>query len=172
MQLKTISVITKAKDLLPFQDLIIVQDNFKDLYQEDFLKAKRSLIEFGIARAFKIGINDQIIASGKYPILDGSQMYRVLKQLAEEMWVIPDLVPVEYIQIDSEEQMHRLIMEYAAVWGKVTMEGLEDQSRRAGIEPEEIIKDLRLPDFKFEIFEEKPQKEKKLKTCPNCKHQF
>lgn len=164
--IKEIKIISQSKDLVRFDDLVIIQEDFKDLFQEDFLKAKRSLIKHGIARAFKIA-QIEGKAMMKLMVLDGTQMVRVLKQLKEEMWLIPEYVPVEFIEVRDIEHAHELILEYAGVWGRVTIEGVQSQTERAALDFDQIIKDIRLPDFKLEI-EEKKTKTKKLKACPHC----
>lgn len=149
------------------QDL---QGNFKSLSEDDYVKLRNSMVEFGFSFPLFIWIDP--LTNIKWAIDGHQRNFRALPKMRQEGWTIPPLPAVIVHAADRIEAKKKLLV-LNSRYGKVTAEGITDFLNEPDylIPSEEILDFLSYPE---DDFEDKPKKEKKLKEtiCPKCGEVF
>lgn len=153
---------------VPIDELNDLQGNLKDLSEEDYIKQRNAITEFG----FSFPVFYWEDETGKKWIIDAHQRKRTLLKMRSEGWIIPPLPACNIHAKDRIEAKKKLLL-LQSRYGKITSTGMTDYlNEQDYLIPFEEIQDfLTYPE---DDFEDKPKKEKKLKeiTCPECQAKF
>jgi len=129
MEAGTIRVTVEGKFNLPLNQLTGIQGNLKHFASiEKKAKCRRTLIKDGISFVFHVW-KELAEVDGKavirWRIIDGHGRQKVLKELEEEGWEVPE-VPCAEIIADSYETAKLLVLNSSSEYHSVTQEGLVD----------------------------------------------
>ena len=116
--MKEIRVTAHGADILPIDALIEFQGALKTITRANLDKLKRSILKHGFTAPIFVwkGVD--------YHILDGHQRLKALIELRQEGYNIP-LLPVVYIDADSEEHAKEKLLYITSQYGDFTTEGFE-----------------------------------------------
>ena len=116
--MKSIRITAHGADILPIDALIEFQGNLKTITRANLDKLKRSILKHGFTAPIFVwkGVD--------YHILDGHQRLKALIELRQEGYDIP-LLPVVYIDADSEEHAKEKLLYITSQYGDFTTEGFE-----------------------------------------------
>lgn len=147
MPKEKIKITCRGAATITFESLLEFQGNLKDLSKENYERLKSSILEEGFAAPIAVWQNKK-----KNHILDGHQRLRVIKELIKQGYDCPPL-PVDYIEAKSEKEARRkLARVYESRYGRLNEEGLYEFAQLAEFSPEQLIKDLDLPNFNMSRF--------------------
>ena len=116
--MKSIRITAHGADILPIDALIEFQGNLKTITRANLDKLKRSILKHGFTAPIFVwkGVD--------YHILDGHQRLKALIELRQEGYNIP-LLPVVYIDADSEEHAKEKLLYITSQYGDFTTDGFE-----------------------------------------------
>lgn len=177
--MKTIRITCKTGFIADIGDLLVLQNDLKDLTKENYEKLKKEILTEGFDAPFFIWQDHET----KW-ILDGTQRYRVLSKLRNEGYEIPPL-PIVPIEAKDILEAKRKLLGFASQYGNMTSQGLYEFISTANIPFEEMDSRFRFPEikndeFKAEYFEETKSSEGEIKEkeidenintnheCPSC----
>lgn len=143
----TLHIACTGADTLPYTALTEFQGELKSLSKDDFAAMKKQLTENG----FSFPIAVWVSPDGTNCILDGHQRLRVIKELAKEGWVIPEL-PVAWIEADNEQHAKEKLLAAAGAFGEVSSQGLYELVMSADLDIERIAEMTRFREIDFEEF--------------------
>lgn len=150
-----------------------LQGDLKTLSEEDYVKLRNSIIEFGFSfPVFFWEGND-----GKKWIIDAHQRQRTLLKMRDEGYTIPPL-PADKIFAQTRKEAKKKLLLLNSRYGTVTDSGMADFLNEEGFEiPIEEMSDfLTFPEMSFETGNSgnnnSNEDENKQVTCPNCKTVF
>ena len=165
----SIRVTCQAADLLPVDAMLEFQGGLKTVTRENLDKLKRSILRHGFTAPIFVwrGADNHI--------LDGHQRLKALIEFRQEGYDIP-LLPVVYIDADSEEHAKEKLLYITSQYGEFTREGFA--SFVDGLDFS--MEDIRLTDGAFwtasvddmdvDAFFNEPgdETEKEPARCPHC----
>ncbi len=135
-----IEIKCKAADTLAIDELLEFQGTLKKLSKDNAKKLRRSIEQNGFIAPFFVWDD-----GGRYRLIDGHQRLAVLLQMRKDGEDIP-LLPVDYIQADSEEDAKRKLLYITSQYGEFTTEGFEEFTLDlTGFD------DIRLTDGEFDL---------------------
>ena len=136
--MKEIRVTAHGADILPIDALIEFQGNLKTITRENLDKLKRSILKHGFTAPIFVwnGVD--------YHILDGHQRLKALIELRQEGYNIP-LLPVVYIDADSEEHAKEKLLYITSQYGEFTTDGFTAFAEGLDFD----FSDIRLADGEF-----------------------
>lgn len=111
-----------SRDTLPIDALMTFQGGLKRLTKENRDKLIGSICEKGFIAPIFIWQND-----GDNKLLDGHQRTATLNYMRQKGWEIP-LLPVDYIEADSEKDAKEKLLLITSQYGEFTLEGFEEFS--------------------------------------------
>lgn len=117
---KVIEIKCKGADTLPIDRILEFQGELKELSKENEKKLRNSILKFGFIAPFFVW-DDQ----GEWRLLDGHQRLKTLLKMREEGYDIP-MLPVDYIEADSEEDAKRKLLHITSQYGEFTVDGFEN----------------------------------------------
>lgn len=143
----TLHIACTGADTLPYTALTEFQGELKSLSKDDFAAMKKQLTENG----FSFPIAVWVSPDGTNCILDGHQRLRVIKELAKEGWVIPEL-PVAWIEADNEQHAKEKLLAAAGAFGEVSNQGLYELVMSADLDIERIAQMTRFREIEWQDF--------------------
>lgn len=179
---QTLEIKCEASQYIPLDQFDNLQGNLKTLSEDDYVKLRNSITEFG----FSFPIFFWQDESGKRWIVDAHQRLYTLRKMREEGWTIPDL-PADRIHATDKREARKKLLLLNSRYGKMTDEGLSEFLNVEGEEIafEEIGDLLTLPDVDFNKLwggSENEEKNKELDLaelakdlnikCPKCGFEF
>jgi DNA modification methylase len=117
---KTIEIKCKGADTLPIDRILEFQGGLKELSKENEKKLRNSILKFGFIAPLFLWDDH-----GEWRLLDGHQRLKTLLKMREEGYDIP-LLPVDYIEADSEEDAKRKLLHITSQYGEFTTDGFEN----------------------------------------------
>ena len=115
----SIRVTCKGADTLPIDALVEFQGALKTISQGNLDKLKRSILRHGVTAPIFVW------QGADYHIIDGHQRLKALCSLREEGYDIP-LLPVDYIEADSEAHAKEKLLYITSQYGEFTSEGFAE----------------------------------------------
>ena len=114
-----IRVTAHAADILPIDALLEFQGNLKTITRANLDKLKRSILKHGFTAPIFVwkGVDNHI--------LDGHQRLKALIEMRQEGYNIP-LLPVVYIDADSEAHAKEKLLYITSQYGDFTTEGFNE----------------------------------------------
>jgi len=149
MKKSKIKVVCNTKDSLPLSELSNFQKEMKTLSEENEEKLKTQIIKKGICTPFFVWKDKDI----NY-IIDGHQREKVLSKMVKDGFLIPDNLPVVYIEADNKKDAGEKLLAINSTFGKIDSEGLLDFLNMIDYTVNDL-KDYDLP-FDLEGLEDKP----------------
>ena len=137
---KTIEIKCKGADTLPIDRILEFQGELKELSKENEKKLRNSILKFGFIAPLFVWDD-----KGEWKLLDGHQRLKTLLKMREEGYDIP-LLPVDYIEADSEEDAKRKLLHISSQYGEFTTDGFENFT--FGLDG---FEDIRLVNDEFDI---------------------
>jgi hypothetical protein len=137
---KTIEIKCKGADTLPIDRIVEFQGELKKLSKENENKLRNSILKHGFIAPFFVWDDH-----GEWKLLDGHQRLKTLLKMREEGYDIP-MLPVDYIEADSEEDAKRKLLHISSQYGEFTTDGFENFT--FGLDG---FEDIRLTNDEFEI---------------------
>jgi len=117
---KVIEVKCKGADTLPIDRILEFQNDLKTLSKDNEKKLRNSILKFGFIAPFFVWDNQ-----GEWKLLDGHQRLKTLLKMRKEGYDIP-LLPVDYIEAESEEDAKRKLLHITSQYGEFTVDGFEN----------------------------------------------
>ncbi len=172
---KIIKVTCEAADTAPVDELQHFQGNLKTLRKEEAELIRASIVEHG----FSFPVFVWKSPKGAKKLIDGHQRAFVLKEMVREGWQMSGGVPVAWIHAASEKEAKKKVMLAAGRYAKIDQEGMYEFIEEAGIDFDELMKTIDLPDFNEKAFKanfylegiEQPEFDENIETknkCPKC----
>lgn len=168
---QTIEIKCAGHTTVQLSELHDLQGNFKDLTEDNYVKLRNSMVEFGFSFPIFYWQDEQ----GTKYIVDAHQRVRTLTKMQEEGWTIPPL-PADPIYADSKIQAKEKLLLLNSQYGKITQEGWDEFT--ADLPMTDIEDLLEIPGL-YEPGEEtnttassSTDTEEKKVTCPNCQTVF
>ena len=137
---KVIEVKCKGADTLPIDRILEFQGELKTLSKDNEKKLRNSILKFGFIAPFFVWDD-----KGEWRLLDGHQRLKTLLKMREEGYDIP-LLPVDYIEADSEEDAKRKLLHISSQYGEFSPEGFENFTLEL-----DGFEDIRLTDGEFAV---------------------
>jgi len=137
---KVIEVKCKGADTLPIDRILEFQGELKTLSKDNEKKLRNSILKFGFIAPFFVWDD-----KGEWRLLDGHQRLKTLLKMREEGYDIP-LLPVDYIEADSEEDAKRKLLHITSQYGEFSPEGFENFTLEL-----DGFENIRLTDGEFDI---------------------
>ena len=135
---KQIRVTCRGADSLPIDAIVEFQGALKTITQDNLDKLKRSILRHGFTAPFFVW------ASADNHLLDGHQRLKALLALRQEGYDMP-LLPVVYIDADSEAHAKEKLLYISSQYGEFTSEGFADFTEGLDLS----FEDIRLTDGEF-----------------------
>ena len=156
-----------AADVLPIDALVEFQGKLKTITRENLDKLKRSILRHGFSAPIFVwrGVDNHI--------LDGHQRLKALIEFRKEGYDIP-LLPVVYIDADSETHAKEKLLYITSQYGDFTREGFTEFTDGLDFTVEDIrfadgefwASDAFIPDDNKDIDEESMTETEH--ECPKC----
>jgi hypothetical protein len=137
--MKEIRITCTGSDYISYKELLPLQGNIKSLPKKNKIALRKSIIENGFMAPIFIWNSD----NGKY-ILDGHQRLTVISELADDGYDIP-LLPVVYIDAETEDDAKRKILFFISEYGKVSKIELKDYIATLDISKDEFNERFSVP---------------------------
>ena len=137
---KVIEIKCKGADTLPIDRILEFQGELKTLSKGNEKKLRNSILKFGFIAPFFVWDD-----KGEWRLLDGHQRLKTLLKMREEGYDIP-LLPVDYIEADSEEDAKRKLLHITSQYGEFSPEGFENFTLEL-----DGFENIRLTDGEFDI---------------------
>lgn len=139
---KKIEIKVQGATALPYTELVPFQGELKSLHKEDYEKLKKQILELGFSDAIAVWKND-----GQNFILNGHQRLRTVQTMVEKEGY--DCPPLPIIQVEADDylQAKKKVLALTSQYGKVEKQGLYEFIHDAGIEPEDLVANFRLPEI-------------------------
>ena len=165
-----IRVTCRGADSLPIDAIVEFQGSLKTITQDNLDKLKRSILRHGFTAPFFVW------ASADNHLIDGHQRLKALLALRQEGYDMP-LLPVVYIDADSEAHAKEKLLYISSQYGEFTSEGFAEFTADVDFD----MSDIRLTDGVFFVAEgsefELPDDNQDIDEddmsnteheCPNC----
>lgn len=117
---KTVVVKSTVKETLPLHFMQNLQGNLKELPKESALKLRNSILKKGFLYPIFVWENKE---DAQIYIIDGHQRHKVLSDLKEDGYKIPQL-PVIFIPAESMQEAKENLAAAASQYGKFTEQGV------------------------------------------------
>lgn len=174
----TIKISCQGNQTVGIDELNDLQGNLKDLSEENYIKLRNSITQYG----FSFPILMWIDSEGKKWIIDAHQRRRTLLKMREEGWTIPPL-PADIIEASSKSEAKRKLLLLNSRYGKVDLQGYEEFIHEPGAEIDEASMEDFLAIPELEGWDEPAGNNKELTSgntpseikevkCPDCGREF
>lgn len=178
-KIRAVEIRCQGADSLKLDNLLELQGNLKELNTNNYNRLRRQIIKHGFCEPLTIWKHRNEAGSSLYYLANGHQRLRTLKQMRDDGFHIPK-IPVNYVEAETIEDAKRILLSLASNYGEVTNDGLYEFIIDAGIMPQELISDFRLPEINenkfleeyFDLGGEPPEEKPEtfnLKLC--CRNQ-
>lgn len=166
----SLKISCKGATTLPLDSLIEFQGNLKPLSKENFAKLRRTIERKG----FSFPASIWQAPDGKNYILDGHQRLRVVRTLADEGWVIPE-IPVNLCEADNLKDAKERLLAAASQYGTVEGQGLYELAMEHDLDIDLLTEETHFPEIDFdrwrtEYFDCETESNKSVdyEYCPTC----
>ena len=163
-----------TKDNADLASLKPFQGSLKNLSKANYQKLKNQIVTQGFSFPVFVWVCD-----GVNYLLDGHQRTRVLSKMKKEGWQIP---PIPIVKVEAADYMEakQKLLSATSQYGEIQGEGLYEFITDAGLTPDYLLENLRLPEIDLESFtaefydagededDAKDDGPKPPKTCPHC----
>lgn len=160
-------------ELVDIDKLVPFQGEAKKLSDQNFNRLRKVILEEGFSFTVHVWQHGE-----KIFIIDGHQRCHVLKQLKKQGYTIPP-INCAFVSASNFKEAKKLVLMSISQYGKLDRDGFLDWIGEDDFD----FEDFDFPDFHMQIFnnpnfspsaeDEQPRlDEKKLKTCPECGHEF
>lgn len=166
---KEIIIACEGATLVSLDELTDLQGNLKDLSEQNYVKLRNSITQFGFSFPILMWIDPE----NKKWIIDAHQRIRTLKKMQEEGIIIPRL-PADIVHAKDKNEAKKKLLLLNSRYGKMTREGFDEFS----VDLEDMSDLLELPEIQFngdiEPQEEGMSNPEKIRdiTCPECGHKI
>lgn len=130
----------------------IQHDDFKSLSEEAENKLRTSIQANNFTQPFYVW---QEPATLDVYCLDGRHRVRILHNLAESGYDVPDELPAVFIQCQDKQDAAKLVLVYSSMYAKVTNDGLFDFLQAYDIDYLQMRDQVDMPDLSLDRFEQK-----------------
>lgn len=135
---------------IPYDQLVIIQGNLKELSKTDYELFRDEILRLGFSEALGVWFDE-----GKYKVLSGTQRVRVVKQMVEKEGFQVDPLPCCIVKADTLQDAMQKILALAKQWGKVTQDGLYEFLTGINYQIDNLQRDLAgLPGLNVEQFKD------------------
>lgn len=139
---KAIPITCKGQLYVPLEELEEFQGGLKQMSPESLARCRSSIQEYGFS--FPVFI-------WKRSILDGHQRLRVVRELLDEGRTI-GAIPVVEIDAENEREAAEKLLLLSSRYGEITDAGLSEFIDNYGVEIEELIEKIELPEIDMDDF--------------------
>lgn len=138
---KAIKIDVDTGKTLPLSYFEPLQGDLKELTPEASKKLRQSILKHGFIFPFFVW-EDQ--SDTKIKIIDGHQRFKVLNELKDEGYKIPQL-PVIFIPASNINDAKAKLVSAASYFGKFTQKGVDDYLASFDFDPEEMFGTIDIP---------------------------
>ncbi len=174
----TVKIQCQGATTVGLDELFELQGNLKDLTEENYVKLRNSITEYG----FSFPIFFWTDPEGKKLIIDSHQRKRTLLKMRDEGWTIPPLPADPIFAADKTEAKKKLLL-LNSRFGKIQLEGYEEFINEAdSMITDSFKEEIEIPEITLWGDPERFNTPKDETTptdsttrqvvCPNCSHQF
>lgn len=142
---KSIKIGIDTKTTLPMSYLEPMQGDLKDLSDESCHKLRRSILKHGFIFPLFVWEDENDV---KFKIIDGHQRLKVLNDLKDDGYSIPQL-PVVLIPASSIEQAKERLAIAASTYGKFNEKGVKSFFESFEFDSEELFEQIEIPFLDF-----------------------
>lgn len=174
MELPTITIACVGATTFELDELNDLQGELKELSEENYVKLRNSIIEFG----FSFPIDAWLDEESKAWVLDGHQRIKTLRKMREEGIIVPPL-PANYISAATKTEAKKKLLLLNSRYGTMTREGFdafideEDSPIDESLEAFLVLPEVEFFDDKEEaVADTSKEEEDKGVICPKCGHHF
>ena len=136
----------EGSGVLDVDKLVPFQGSLKTLSKENYLKLKAEMLAEGFSFPVFVWQHE-----GSNFIIDGHQRCNTLQEMKKEGYKIPP-IPVAMVKAATYKQAKKKVLAAASVYGRIDDQGLYEFLNGAGIEIDEIVEKIDLPNFDLEKF--------------------
>lgn len=130
----------------------IQQEQFKDLSPHASDKLKKSILENQFTQPFYVWEEPE---TGIYYCLDGFHRVKMLHQLVNDNFRVPEELPATLIHCENKQEAAKLVLIYSSIYAKITQQGLFDFIQAYDLEYTDIVGQIDIPEFSTDRFEQK-----------------
>lgn len=145
---KVIAVNCVSATEMQLDDLVIIQDDLKDLTKNGYTELRHSLIEEGICEAIGVWKDED----DRPCVVSGTQRVLTLRRMRDQEGHEVPLLPVTLISAQDLHEALRKALRLAGTAGTPTSEGLYKMLHRLGGNPEEMLKGFTHPEIEKPAF--------------------
>lgn len=145
MKRKRIRIACKGAETVDLSRLQDFQGRLKRLTPANADKLKDEILKRGFSEPISIWRH-----KGNNYILNGHQRLRVLLDMKEEGYKVP-AIPVVRVHAAGVQEAKQKVLALTSTYGEMTMEGLDEFMKEAGLGLEEVARSYRFPDIEREI---------------------
>lgn len=167
--------------MIALSELKKIQGDLKELSEENYIKLKNQILEFGFIAPFFIWK-----LKGQSRILDGHQRLSALDYMAAEGIKLPKKFPCVEIEAKNLKQAKKMILAISSNYGTMTTLGLEGFMEGINMSLEEVADSFTFDAINFNLMadvEVLPPEQKKESdidptkmhlqhTCPKCNYEW
>lgn len=126
----------------------IQSESFKDLSGEAYLRLKQSILKNNFVESFKVWQDGKTLYC-----LDGYHRCKVLRDLKDEGYKIPDSFNADFLNCKNKNEASRLVLIYSSVYAQITETGFLEYLKQNDLSFDEVKDVIDIPDFNLEYFE-------------------
>lgn len=134
-------------ELIPWRDLKWFHTDLKKLSRASFEKLKQSFISNNFVQPFNVWQLGRSVL-----ILDGQYRMKAMQVLEEEGYIIPDLLPANFIQCKNRTDAACLVLVYSSRYANITEEGFDSFTRTNNLDIMALSLEINLTDFKLDQY--------------------
>lgn len=138
--------VKNVKDFLPLDKLEEFQEDLKELSADDAKKLRSSILKLGFVAPFFVWRKPK----GGAKMLDGHQRKKVLRELIEGGWTVPDL-PVVFIDAENENEATQILLSITSQYGITDQDKFFKLLDIRGIDLPDVEGQIILPDVNIDI---------------------
>lgn len=125
-------------------------EKLKEMKAREMEKLKTSLKKNSFLQPFNVWDDGERIW-----ILDGHHRQRAMRELEREGFVLPDLLPANFVDCSSRKEAAKLVLVYSSIYATVTEKGLSEFLVEMDLDIEELQLEIDLPELDVEgMFDE------------------
>jgi hypothetical protein len=146
---KTITNKVVKTEPVKWRELKFLQsENLKDIGKPEYEKLKKSLLENNFIQTFNVWQDKKEIY-----LLDGHHRVKLLFNLEQEGYSVPDTFPANFIQCKTRKEASKYLLIYSSIYAKVDRDGLYEFFELEGLDLSELLQEIQIPDIKFDYFD-------------------
>lgn len=123
-------------------------ENLKEIGKSEYEKLKKSLLENNFIQTFNVWQDKKDIY-----LLDGHHRVKILFNLEQEGYSVPETFPGNFISCKNRREASKYLLIYSSIYAKVNREGMYEFFELEGLDLEELLQEIQIPDISFEYFD-------------------